>query len=212
MVFNYISVQNYLSPFKTEEEKQVRPIYQAAMKEVSGFKLTYISFDTEFQDVCFWLELKNNTASNSFNEQQLQAINQAVEQLTEYLNESVNKDSLYTGYILKFQIGNSDIQTTCYVGIYNNRYEFLYLINGTGNYITDYHMMNTVRLIDNDGGYDLVFENENISKFSDFQNLEKISFDSSSNYERVIKFSKAMRTILPKCKIFINEEEVLITE
>ncbi len=212
MVFNYISVQNYLSPFKTEEEKQVKPIYQGAMKGISEFKLTDVSFDTKDHNVRFWLELKKDTTSDSFTELQLQAINQAVEQLTEYLNGSDFIDSLYTGYILNIQIGNSDIQVICKVGYQKNRYEFISLINCTANAVTDFHMMKNVCSIYNDDSFQREFVYENVRNFSDFSNLEEISFDSSSNNERVTEFAKLMHTVLPKCKVYINEEEVLITD
>ncbi len=212
MGFNFIAVQNFLSPFKTEEEKQAKPIYQAAMKGISDFRLSSVDIDSEYHRVLFFLKLKHRTtASEAFNEEQLLAINQSVEQLMAYLNEVDQLDDLYTGYNMIFTIGNSDIQTICFVDLQSDQYEFNYLFNSTANVATDYHMMKKVRLIDNDRCFQTVFEYEKVSKFSDCHNLEKIIFNTSSDYGQIIEFAKAMHTVLPKCKIFIKEEEVVVT-
>ena len=41
------AIKRRISPFQTDEEKQLKPVYKAAMKGISGFKLEHV---TIFED------------------------------------------------------------------------------------------------------------------------------------------------------------------
>ena len=60
-------IKEKFSPFKTDEEKQLKPVYKAAMKDVSGFRLKHVGIYEEEEDyVIFTFKQKVYTGSNEF--------------------------------------------------------------------------------------------------------------------------------------------------
>lgn len=206
----YISVKIYFSPYKTEEEKQVRSIYKAAMRGISEFRLTSITVDKEHDSVLFFTRLKSRTGSEAFTEKQLTSINQAVEQLLKHLNELDSLDDLYLNYRLIFKIGVTPVQVICWIENIDGKYEFTYLNDSTNNIVSDFYMMKSVYRIDTNSYFNDYLDKGKIEKFADLYNLNEIYFDQGAFYEeKVIEFSKILHAIKPECKIYINNEELL---
>lgn len=205
----YIGFQIYSSPFKTEDQKQIEPIYKAAMEGVSYFRLSSIIVDKEELTVRYHLKLKNRTSSECFTEQEMESINLVVEQLIEYLNTKDNLNYLYTDYCVQFQIGNTPVGITCWLKEHNGQYEFISASSKNSNNITDFYKMKEVQEISIDGGNHIFLDDEKLNKFSGLHNLEKIYFIPTIYEEDITQFVNKMKVILPSCKIFMKGEEVV---
>ena len=206
------AIKRRISPFQTDEEKQLKPVYKATKKGISGFKFENVWIEEDDNYVWFMFKLKNYTGSNVYTEKELETINKAVEQLVKYLNDNQDFENLYNKYRLRFQLDNTNIVLDCDIEYINNQATFTYLHSETSNMITDYYMMKDVYSIAMYRGFETVFEEENIEKLEALDNLEEIYFASGVDKERVKEFAILMKDINPDCKIFHDSEEVVITD
>ncbi len=203
------------NPYDTKEKRQVKPIYKAAMRGVSGFWLTSVNIDEDSDSVSFRLEPIEWKHSGDFSEKELKKINKATKQLEAFLNKK-DWSKIHNKYELVFWSGK---QNYIYTQVkYVDGQAVFYQVFGSQalftitNEITDLHMMEDVRVINMRSFYPRLLDKEKAEKISKFKNLREIYFRESVDEEALTEFAKIMKKNNPECKIFVGDEEFVLPD
>ena len=201
------------NPYDTKEKRQVKPIYKAAMRGVSGFWLTSVNIDEDSDSVSFRLEPIEWKHSGDFSEKELKKINKATKQLEAFLNKK-DWSKIHNKYKLVFWSGK---QNYIYTQVkYVDGQAVFYQVFGNQafftitNEITDLHMMEDVRVINMRSFYPRPLDIEKAEKISKFKNLREVYFREYVDEEALTEFAKIMNKNNPECKIFVGDEEFIL--
>ena len=202
------SLISTINPFRGEEKKQIKPIYEAIIEGIEGTRLrevyinsikNYVYFEIEFEDK----PSKDKFGRKIFTEDQIETVYKATQQLIAYLNENDWTRALYEEYKIIFNFGGRFTDSTSRVRYIDGQAAFYSIDFSAYNDITDIYMMEDVRRIRMVLGPSDTIDEERAERISRFKNLEYIIIHEYTDKELPVRFAKIINKNNPDCRIFM---------
>jgi len=101
------SLISTINPFRGEEKKQIKPIYEAIIEGIEGTRLRKVYINSKENYVNFHIQFEDKPSKDKFRrkiftEDQIKTVYKATQQLIAYLNENDWTRGLYEHYTIIF--------------------------------------------------------------------------------------------------------------
>jgi hypothetical protein len=140
------SLISTINPFRGEEKKQIKPIYEAIIEGIEGTRLRKVYINSKENYVNFHIQFEDKPSKDKFRrkiftEDQIKTVYKATQQLIDYLNENDWTRGLYEHYTIIFNFGDRFPDSTSRVRYIDGQAAFYSIDFSAYNDITDIYMM-----------------------------------------------------------------------
>lgn len=201
------------TPFKSADQKKVRPLYSAGIRGISIFKLMGVDISedgsSKNKSIEFRLRIKNNDIYGGFSNKELKTLNKFTNQMINFLNKnSFVNDIDYIGIYLQVDNGRRPEYLKLSGRLINGKFSFDWCIIECDNTIFDVCVISDIKYIQTVyGTYDSI-DDDSIEKLKSFTELKEIHFSDYVDKKKLIEFKEKLYKNQLTCKIFWGDMEI----
>lgn len=205
------------TPFKSAEQKKVRPLYSAGIRGVSIFKLMDVDISedgiTKNKSIEFKLKIKNNDIYGGFSNKELKTLNKFANQMIDFLNKSTDVNDIHNiGIYLYVDNGRKPEYVNLWIQQSNGQFSIDWCIVKCDNTIFDMCTIPDIKYIQTVyGTYDSI-DDESIEKLKSFSEMKEIHFSEYVEKKYLIELKEKLQMIQLTCKIFWGDMEIVLNE
>lgn len=205
------------TPFKSAEQKKVRPLYSAGIRGVSIFKLMDVDISedeiTSNKSIKFSLKIKNNDIYGGFSNKELKTLNKFANQMIDFLNKATDVNDIDNIRIyLYVDNGRKPEYLKLSIQQSNGQFSIDWCIIKCDNTIFDMCTIPDIKYIQTmRGTYDSI-DDDSIEKLKSFSELEEIHFSEYVEKKNLIELKDKLQTVQSTCKIFWGDMEIVLNE
>ena len=201
------------TPFKSAEQKKVRPLYSAGISGISIFKLMYVDISedgsTKNKSIKFNLKMKNNDIYGGISNKELKTLNKFTNQMMDFLNKTSDVNDIDNiGIYLYVDNGRRPEYLNLWIQQINGQFSIDWCIIKCDNTIFDVCAIPDIKYIQTMyGTYDSI-DDDSIEKLKSFSELKEIHFSDNVDKQKLIEFKEKLHKNQLTCKIFWGDMEI----
>ena len=201
------------TPFKSAEQKKVRPLYSAGIRGISIFKLIDVDINadgsTKNKAIEFSFKMKNNDIYGGFSNKEIKVLNKFANQMIDFLNKDSDVSDIdYIGVYLYVDNGRKPEYLELSIQSINGQFTIDWCIINCNNTIFDVCEVPDIKYIQTVyGTYDSI-DDDSIEKLKSFTELKEIHFSDYVDKKKLIEFKEKLYKNQLTCKIFWGDMEI----